>query len=54
MASIIGATRETVTITLGELQTEGKLKIHKRQITLNNAENLAVSIDFGPVVPAFV
>jgi len=54
MASIIGATRETVTITLGELQTEGKLTIHKRQITLRNVENLAVSIDFGPVAPAFV
>ena len=54
MASIIGATRETVTITLGELQSEGKLTIEKRQITLKNVENLAVSIDFGPVVPAFV
>jgi CRP/FNR family transcriptional regulator, cyclic AMP receptor protein len=54
MASIIGATRETVTITLGELQSEGKLTIKKRQITLRNVENLAVSIDFGPVVPTFV
>ncbi|MDG1894152.1 MAG: helix-turn-helix domain-containing protein [Fuerstiella sp.] len=54
MASIIGATRETVTITLGELQSEGKLTVNRRQITLKNVENLAVSIDFGPVVPAFV
>jgi len=37
MASIIGATRETVTITLGELQSEGMLKINKRRITIRNA-----------------
>lgn len=54
MASIIGATRETVTITLGELQDEGIVSIERRLITLKNAEQLANSIDFGPVVPGIV
>ena len=54
MASIIGATRETVTITLGELQDEGFLRIERRMITLTNVDYLAKSIDFGPVVPGIV
>lgn len=49
MASIIGATRETVTITLGELQDEGIVSVDRRLVTLRNAERLAESIDFGPV-----
>lgn len=51
MASIIGSTRETVTITLGELQDEEILGIERRLITLKNVETLASSIDFGPVIP---
>lgn len=54
MASIIGATRETVTITLGELQDEGVVSIERRLITLKNAEHLATTIDFGPVIPGIV
>ena len=53
MASIIGATRETVTITLGELQAEGVLRIDRRRITLTDFDQLAVTTDFGPVSPAF-
>ncbi len=53
MASIIGATRETVTITLGELQQEGVLQIDRRRITLKDFDQLAVSTDFGPVSPAY-
>ena len=53
MASIIGATRETVTITLGELQDEGIIKIERRRITLTDFTGLAVAADFGPVTPAF-
>jgi len=34
LASIIGATRETVTITLGELQNEGRIEINRRRITM--------------------
>lgn len=54
MASIIGATRETVTITLGELQDEGIVSIERRLITLKNADHLATAIDFGPVIPGIV
>lgn len=53
MAAIIGATRETVTITLGELQAEGVLEINRRRITLKDCDGLALSADFGPVSPAF-
>ena len=52
MASIIGATRETVTITLGELQDEGVIEVNRRRITLRNVGNLATTIDFGAFVPA--
>lgn len=45
LASIIGSTRETVTVLLGELQDEGKIDINKRQITLKNIEKLAASIE---------
>ena len=38
MASIIGATRETVTITLGELQSEGVIEINRRRITICRKE----------------
>ena len=34
LASIIGSTRETVTLVLGELQTEGLIKLGRRKITL--------------------
>lgn len=53
MAGIIGATRETVTITLKELQTEGIVSVHRRQITLRDADGLAEAADFGPLTPAF-
>lgn len=54
MASVIGATRETVTITMGELQDEGIVSIDQRLITLKNADHLANSIDFGPMIPGIV
>lgn len=38
LASIIGATRETVTITLGEMQAEGLIEINNRRITLCHTE----------------
>ncbi|MEQ9410397.1 MAG: Crp/Fnr family transcriptional regulator [Fuerstiella sp.] len=53
MASIIGATRETVTITLGELQSEGILQINRRRITLKDCDGLALATDFGPLTAAF-
>ena len=48
MASIIGATRETVTITLGELQEEGVLQIARRRITLKDTDAMIVATGFGP------
>ena len=45
LACIIGSTRETVTVLLGELQSEGALVIKRRQITLKLMEQLASSID---------
>ena len=48
LASIIGSTRETVTVVLGELQTEGSLIIRRRQIVLTRMEHLAASIEQRP------
>lgn len=53
IASIIGSTRETVTVVLGELQTEGQLNIQRRHIIITQIEQLAGSINEEvPVVPA--
>ena len=52
MASAIGATRETVTITLGELQNEGLIRTDRRKIFLQQPDRLSGSIDFGPVQAA--
>lgn len=48
LASIIGSTRETVTVVLGELQNEGSLLIKRRQIVLTRMEYLAASIEQRP------
>ncbi len=48
LASIIGSTRETVTVILGELQDEGSLIIRRRQIILKQPDLLAASIDLAP------
>ena len=48
LASIIGSTRETVTVLLGELQQEGLLSIERRRINLSKIERLAASIDMEP------
>ncbi|QDT33259.1 Crp/Fnr family transcriptional regulator [Thalassoglobus polymorphus] len=45
LASIIGSTRETVTVVLGELQSEGSIIIQRRQIILTQIERLARSIE---------
>jgi len=41
LASIIGSTRETVTLLLGELQSAQMLEIRRRQIVITNIERLA-------------
>lgn len=48
LANMIGSTRETVTVLLGELQSEGRLSINRRRITLHNLEQMAHSIDVPP------
>ncbi len=48
MANIIGSTRETVTVVLGELQQEGLLEVKRRQVILKNLERLASSIGAKP------
>lgn len=50
LASIIGSTRETVTVLLGELQNEGSLLIKRRQLIIRQLHRLAESI--GVPVPA--
>jgi CRP-like cAMP-binding protein len=48
LANIIGSTRETVTVLLGELQAEGAVHIERRRITLRDVETLARTIDVPP------
>ncbi len=48
LANVIGSTRETVTIVLGELQAEGSLRVGRRRIVLRDAEGLARSIGVPP------
>jgi CRP-like cAMP-binding protein len=44
LAAVIGSTRETVTIVLGELQAEGTLRVGRRKILLTDADRLAAEI----------
>ena len=48
LASIVGSTRETVTVVLGELQAEGHLQLGRRKIILTNIAKLADSIGVPP------
>jgi len=43
-ANIIGSTRETVTVVLGDLQLEGFLKLGRRKVILTDINRLAESI----------
>ncbi|MEX2121647.1 MAG: Crp/Fnr family transcriptional regulator [Pirellulales bacterium] len=52
LASIIGATRETVTVILGELQAEGCLKLGRRRIVLIQPERLAAGVEAPVPRPA--
>ncbi|HMO13096.1 MAG TPA: Crp/Fnr family transcriptional regulator [Pirellulaceae bacterium] len=45
LANIIGSTRETVTVVLGQLQSEGFLQIARRRLTVTNAEGLSSQVD---------
>ena len=48
LANIIGSTRETVTVVLGELQSEGSIRLGRRKITLTAIERLAKSVNVEP------
>ena len=50
LASIIGSTRETVTVVLGELQNEGRVIIRRRQIVLTQMDELGRIIDVKPPI----
>jgi hypothetical protein len=48
LASIIGATRETVTVLLGELQLEGMLKVARQRLVIRDLPRLARCVDLAP------
>lgn len=47
LANLIGSTRESVTIALGELQAEGYLRVGRRRITVRDLQGLAESVRNG-------
>ena len=53
LANIIGSTRETVTVVLGELQAERLITVGRRQLVITNLKKLAdgVLVD-APLLPA--
>lgn len=48
LASVIGSTRETVTVVLGELNAEGLLEVGRRKIVIKDLDKLASSIQAAP------
>ena len=44
LANVIGSTRETVTVLLGEMQLEGLLKVGRRKVIVSKLETLAASV----------
>ncbi len=44
MASIIGSTRETVTVMLGQLQNEGIIQVNRRRITIVDLNKLSAEV----------
>ena len=52
LASVIGSTRETVTVVLGELQAEGKLQLGRRKIMMTDLAALAANVGVAaPDIP---
>ena len=45
LGNLIGSTRESVTILLGELQNEGLIKISRRKICVTNVEQIAAVVN---------
>ena len=50
LSGVIGSTRESVTLLLGELQQEGLVQVARRRIELTAPERLAKEIEFSPLV----
>ncbi|MDP7014250.1 MAG: Crp/Fnr family transcriptional regulator [Pirellulaceae bacterium] len=48
LANVIGSTRETVTVVLGELAGERLIRVGRRKVTLLNLERLASSVHTAP------
>ncbi len=48
MANLIGSTRETVTVTLGQLRAEGSVECGRRKLTITNPRKLADSVNRQP------
>lgn len=49
LSGVIGSTRESVTLLLGELQQEGLLQVARRRIELTAPDRLAKEIEFSPL-----
>jgi CRP-like cAMP-binding protein len=53
LANVIGSTRETVTVVLGEMQQEGLIRIGRRKLWITDADRLARSVQrTAPELPA--
>lgn len=54
LASLIGVTRETVTINLGQLETAGLVRIHRRKVIIPSLPYLRTEAEgrLAPVVAA--
>ena len=48
LANIIGSTRETVTVVLGQLQNEGLISLSRRKITVNQLDKLTADVEAKP------
>jgi CRP/FNR family transcriptional regulator, cyclic AMP receptor protein len=48
LASLIGATRVTVTTLLGELQLDGLLKVGRQRLVIRDLRRLAACVDSPP------
>ena len=51
MANIIGSTRETVTVVLGELQKEGLIQIARRRVKILELDRLAKQVNMPARLP---
>jgi CRP-like cAMP-binding protein len=49
LSGVIGSTRESVTLLLGELQQEGLVQVARRRIEIMAPERLAKEIEFSPL-----